>query len=593
LSCYQFDTGAIPTCGKTAGAYYRIEITTQGIAAADWVGGLSAPDWSSPIVRRSPFTFSDITIEGPPDAGQMSLGDVNFEAHNRPLEDGAGAITTDTIRSILALDTIDKNATAIHIRIGYKATSGGTFVWKFWGVLQWDSLECMYVALDDPTTWIYKFSAADSIIQLDTRDFYSFASDLFLGTSYHYNTAALYVDFIGTATGYKAAGRHAVGKLIYSESNASGGTTASGYNVDEARYVNIAEMIQAFSDYLGLGTSAYGFSTLSHWKYGINTATGGTTMTWVDANQLYIHAGIFNTIYKNEGTFFDYTTDCAHSFFRMASSLDVLKKVCQSLGYVARVTIDGSGNRQLTVVPATSASDSLTVSQANVAGPVTLKPYARSLAGAQATVPSGTNVVRGSAGNKTVNIDCIFSSCNNVRTSLPFLETSRMDLGPDRVTALYVSTDTPTGTRTTTPGSCLTVATMYSVCAIALYDGSSPVPSAAKIDPWGKYQSSAPFALNTVMYPSDDAPYNCWVEVPGMALAHSLYSDRVGAADISIYRDKGQELQIGVKGITAAIYYPGDILNVTIGGVAADWYVKSYREVQKSDKMEFIAERFV
>jgi hypothetical protein len=361
--------------------------------------------------------------------------------------------------------------------------------------------------------------------------------------------------------------------------------------------MKLSEVVQAFSDYMGLGTNVNGatLGTLVGNKYGYNNdSPGNTTMTWVGLDDLYIHAGIFETYYRSNWSFFDYLGDTAHSFYKCASALDVLKKICQSIGYLCRVTVDGSGNRQLSVVPMTSSSSAVTyASNASILKDARLEPYARSIAGAQCTVSSGTDVIRGSGGSKTVNIDCMFSSCNAVRTRTTFIAGVRgLDLGPDILTALYSSPDTPTGTRGATPGSGLTVATMYSICAIALYDGTSGVPNTAMIDPWGAYVSAAPFALNTVMYPSASDPYAAWTEVPGMALAHILYSEKLGTDDISVFRSKGQQLTIRVKGITATTYYPGDTVTLTIAAVTNTWTVRSYRENRKDNTMEFVLELF-
>lgn len=597
MSVYRFDTGGLPTCGKTAGVYYRIEFATQDVST--WP--LTKPSWTSPTALTNPFTFGGISVDGEYDAGQQVLGDITLEAQN--------TILTGTTRIMSILDAIDKDATDLHVRVGW-GTNGSTFVYKFWGIVDWTSLQINYGDFADQDTWLVRFTVRDSLFQLQSRSVKNWFDEQLLHIDYDYKVAdgGFYTTYIGTPpTGGATAGRWQVQDVRYTETGGDGQQRQLWYAETDLRFMRISEILQSISDYLGLSTNINGGAgsligtSLHTTQYGINTANPtGTTMTWGGIDNLYVLSGLYVSGYKQEGTFFeDDASDrnTPFAFRRWNSVLEVLKNICISLGMVCRVTVDGSSERQLTFIEVGQAEKTASYAQNLCIKGAELVPYIRGLEGAQVTVSSGSDVKRGNVSSKSVNVNCIFSSCNNTRVQgitefPPPLLRNDLYLGEDVMSALYVSTETPSGSRGSSAGDALDLATMYSVCAVYPKVAGTAAPSTSLIESYGKYQSSAPFGINAVMYPNDAAPYNCWVEVPGMAVAHLYYSSKQGTDDISVYRTKGQSLNVKVRPINQYTYYPGDQITLTIAGVAVTWVVVSYEENWKDDYAAFQLERF-
>jgi len=584
MAAYVFESGGIPTCGKSAGAYWKIELEAQTVTS--WP--LTAPTFGSPTALESPFQFGGMEIAGPPDAGQQSVGAITFQAHNREM---AGGIR---VSDILA---VDKSTTDIHIRISRKSTSGGAYVARFWGVIAWDSLEVIYGDFDDEDTWTYKFDVVDSITQLEQRTVSQWYSDELLHIDYDYKATALYIGFIGS--NFIAAGRYQIASLVYHEIGALDGIDRK-ISLDDStfRWFRIKELLQSFANYLGLGTDvnestagAY-HSTL----YGYNNGSG---VSWTTLDNVYIPSGLFASgVYKQGGFFTELDSESVkhYSFFQFQSPLEVLKNLCTSLGLVASIRLNSSGARVLTLVEVGRSTASLSRSNDLWSKNAQLKPYARAINGVQVTVPSGSDVKRGNTSSKSVNVNCLFSSCNNVRVQEGHKYQSPLsilEIGEDTQTALFVSIDTPTGTRGVNPGDALTVAEMNSVCAIRPRVNGVGAGSSAYVEPHGSYQTGAYYGTpNEVMYPDPAQPYNAWVEVPGMAVAHLYWSDKMGSTDISVFRSRGKSLSLKGKPIADTVYYPGDIVSLTIAGVAADWTIVSYSEDWKTDTQKFELEIF-
>lgn len=121
MSAWIFESGALKTCGKVAGAYLRIELATQDITTYP----LTAPDWSSPTALDNPFTFSELGTDGSWDAGQQAMGDVDLEAVNVNLD------PTGDVRIYDILTGINRNTTDLHLRVSW-SPDNSTWTVKFW-----------------------------------------------------------------------------------------------------------------------------------------------------------------------------------------------------------------------------------------------------------------------------------------------------------------------------------------------------------------------------------------------------------------------------------------------------------------------------
>jgi hypothetical protein len=335
--------------------------------------------------------------------------------------------------------------------------------------------------------------------------------------------------------------------------------------------------------------------------YGYYKTTGGAAATVVGVDSLYILSGLFaSSVYKQEATFLeDYTNQkvsaVPYAWRQWDSTLEVLKNICISLGMVARITVDASNERQLNFIEVGQAITGGSFAVDLCIKGAELTPYVRAIEGVQVSVASGSTVKRGTLSSKSINVNCIFSSCNNTRVQpvhIGQVPQTHLQLGEDVSSALYISTVAATGSRGSVDGDALDLSEIHSLSFIVPKVDDVPAPDTAFIEDYGAYQSSAPFAYNGVMYPALAGVYSDWVEVPGMAVAHIYFTNKSGATDIGIYRPKGQSLKVKLRPITASIYYPGDTINLTIAGVGTDWSVVKYSEDWKDDVMEFEVERF-
>lgn len=612
MSTYQMESQGVPVCGAQAGAYYIVQITTQNIAEAYWSGGLTAPDWSNPVSLAWPFTAPEAEFGGAPDAGQHGAAVITLEGDNRDL--GGGVRLHDLVSGY------DPNNTEIHIRIGRKTVSTDPYVYRFWGTYNTDSLEVTYGDFSDPDSWTIRFTATDSIQQLARRKVDKFTEDILIHKNYDYKTAAVHVNFIGTID----ANPDRVPKGTYSILNAlyfEGGKwiwfnnlELVGHAYDVMRWMKLTEIFQAFSDYLGLGTTVNdgtGWGYVHTWAFGFNTAAPDATeaMTWVGIDKLYILSGLWyglDTVYKHGGSFFDDGKEAGvlsspSSFYQRGSALEMLKYLCTSLGLVCRVRVNGAGDRYLEIVEASYFTHTLSSDIESIQCDAVQRPYDRAITGIQVNAPMGddTDEKRGDTAQKSVSIDCAFSSCNNVRENTifwniqhanPALATD-LQLGNDVWYSLWASSDTPTGTRGAALGDALDVATMHSVSAIVPASlGTFPGATAYIEGSHGAYQTAAPFALNAVMYPNTAGVYCAWIQVPEMALAHYFWSPYDTSKDIGIFRPIGRTLKLTYQGITDAIMYPGSRIAVEINGFVKTWIVQRVREKYAEECMEIEAE---
>jgi hypothetical protein len=281
----------------------------------------------------------------------------------------------------------------------------------------------------------------------------------------------------------------------------------------------------------------------------------------------------------------------------------MLRRICVSFGMALSIRINTSGERYLSVVEVANITYTATYSNSIIQKDAQLRPYARGINGIQVNSPVGTLDqigVRGDVSNNSVNLDCIFTSCNFARAEWRMLDTRNnrgltsmaCELSPHIMQGLFMSIDTASGTRSSTAGTGLTYATVYSVTAIVPKQDGTAAGSGAYIQSaYGEYMSSAPFALNAVMYPNTSYPLNTYSEVPAMALAHYYFSPQV-TGDIGIFRKRGRELTFILNTVLQANIYPGSTITLTINSEDKVWRVVRARENYMDNQTEITAELF-
>jgi hypothetical protein len=289
-------------------------------------------------------------------------------------------------------------------------------------------------------------------------------------------------------------------------------------------------------------------------------------------------------------------------FVACGSLLEMLRRLCVSFGLTLSIRVNASGERFLSVVEVANITYTASYSNALIQKDAQLRPYARGINGIQVNSPVGTDElgVRGDVSNNSVNIDCLFTVCNTTRAEWRMLKRRRenglgalvCELSPHMIQGLWMSLESPTGTRSSTPGTGLTYATVYSVCAIVPKQDGTAAGSGSYIHAGnGEYQSSSPFAINAVMYPSTQYPINTFSEVPAMALAHYYFSPQV-TGDIGIYRKRGRELTFVLNSVLQANIYPGSTITLTINSESKVWRVVRARENYLDNQTEITAELY-
>jgi hypothetical protein len=570
---------------------------------------LTAPDWSNPTTLDFPFSFPEVEFSGQPDASQQGAANITLEGNNLDL--GGARLYSDILAGY------DPKTYDMHVRIGRKTDPNDSYVYRFWGVVNTDSIEITYGDFSNPDSWSVKFSASDSVTQLGHRTVKQYVDDILIHKNYDYKASQIYLDFIGTVGGTSgsiAKGAYQQLDLSYREDKRW--RWYNGINMmpiesvltamDVCRWFRLSEILQSFSDYLGLGTNVNegtSWGTLHTWSFGFNTAAAAATeaMTYVGLDQLYIFSGLWDgvaSVYKHGGSLFDDLTDendldSPGSFYHKGSALDMLKNICVSLGMVFRIRANAAGDRYLQIHEATYFNQSVTIDHESIFVDAQQSPYERAIEGIQVNSPAGSDHKRGNAAQKSINLDTAFTSANNARDRdiKPNVGDMRMD--NDVWYSLWASTATPSGSRGVSNGDALTLATIYSVSAIVPAVLGVYAPSTAYIEgSRGAYQSSAPFAINAVMYPNNAGVYCAWVEVPALALAHYWFSPYDSTKDIGVFRPVGRAMKMKVKGILDNPLYPGARVTIDVGGTYSTWIVTRSQENYLDNTMEIDAEYY-
>lgn len=636
MSAWQFPENITTSCADGVnGGYTYVEMATQSRAAYP----LTAPVWTSPTALSSPFIVPSITVTGGAEAGAIGIGSITFECTNEVLETNGDRIF-DIIRGNGNTGTFDVDTTDLHVRIWWKPNAAASYSVRFWGVVDYASISVKMGSFDDPDTWTVSFNADDCLAQFENVSTADFVDTSLLHSTYDVTADNVFITCIGD---YAYAGyTYRQGRYLLVNKKYSDGTTKNWINEFKPTptgdstdlpfvWFKLTSIFAAMSAYFGLEApvnNGDAWSTRHGWRFYYNTANstsgGGLTLAQTDIDGLYIISAVYpfgaGSLYAQSQTLFDRDQGSVSnpaSLMRANTPYDMLKRVCVSLGLIASVRVNASGQRYLDIREAGMPTVELDYGTDGLYSvDAEMSPYKSTMTGIEIVSPYGDNIVRGSNGNGSKKLDTIFTTCSYARNDHDFRRSVKdfgstsggaylvawgNDVSHDMFCALWVMTGATSATNFT---NC------YSVAAIAVRSNFMRSPSNAYIEqvaspsgsyPLGEFQTVyGGLGIDNVLYPSDDSPANIMPQVPAMALSHYFFSPQqmglpavghqVSYDDVGLFRSKGRELTIKRAGIETAMPYPGSTILIVMNGVANTYIVRSFTENHETNETEYTLE---
>ena len=406
---YTFESAFIPSSEKVQGGRNKVQIMIQDSAPANWVAGLTEPDFtSSSIACLYTFTGIEITYKGTGEPGVIELDSVDYELNNQFLVspdavasgaiaegmfyrvNGYTTVTYDSVayatnaifkgvageatystsgtgtvtKSLTMYDIIfrrDYTATTVHIRVS--AWDGSAYKVRGAYIVDDLSLEIEQTGASY-TDWIVSFTSLDSIHQLADRTLKDSLADAITHPALDYEGTAHYITWNGQS-GWGGIvewpGAHILTNFFYKDGpNGREDWVLAADSSDNLplRFFNLVEFMSTMWQYLGPSTdvndgglwSGY-YTSQFGYNPGESVGTGTNTRTFTDISSLYIISALWNLhasgTYHDYLTFFDESNTAPFSFKNGNSFLDILKMIAISLGATIRVRINTSGERFL------------------------------------------------------------------------------------------------------------------------------------------------------------------------------------------------------------------------------------------------------
>jgi len=638
MSAWTFPVVVTSSCeGGVNGGYTYVEMATQSTATYP----LPAPVWTNPTSLTSPFIVPKITIEGGAEAGAIGIGSITLECGNEVLHSGGDRIY-DIIRGNGNTGTFDVDTTDLHVRIWWKPDAGSSYMVRFWGVVDFSSISVKIGDFTDPDTWVVSFNADDCLSQLERTPTHEFVDTTLTHATYDKTVDNIFLTFIGdyAFSGYTyRAGRYLLVNKKYNDGLNKDWitqfTNPKTGDVTDLPFVwfKLTSIFDALTVHFGLEAATNNgdaWNTRHTWRFYYNTAnstgSGGTTLSQTDIDGLYIISAAYPlydgnvTVYSQAQTLFDRDSGSVNnpaSLMRAATPYDMLKRLCVSLGLIASIRVNASGQRYLDIREAAMPSTIIDYGTDGLYSvDAEMSPYKSTMTGIEVVSPYGENVLRGSNGNGSKKLDTIFNVCNFARQDHDFRRSVKdfgntsggaylvawgNDVSHDFFSSLWVMTGAT---------SAINFTNCYSVCAIAVRSDSMRSPSNAYIEqvaspvgpyPYGKFQTVfGGLGIDNVLYPSDDSPANIQPTVPAQALSHYYFSPQqmglpaVGHQasydDVGLFRSKGRELRIKRAGINGDIPYPGSTMEIVMNGITNTYYVRSVTEDHQDNVTEYTLE---
>lgn len=629
-----YSSDNILVCGNSTGYFTKLEFAVQslsswGVDTTTVTGGLPAVSFTAGLTSISEFPFSlpEISVDASPEAGLLTYGSLSLEASNESISG---------IRVYSLLRDYDTDTEALHVRFSYKTSVTGSWIYRYWGIVDPKSIEVKCSNLTASDTYIVRFSVTNNIQLLENRSIQQFAEDKNKHALNDYIANKKYISVIGSNWRGYSPGRYILRRYFFN--NDYDGTSSIGwlpaydgytYASDSSREIplrwyKITDIFKKASEYLGLEASV---NDGKPWyecvtsQYGYNTGDDTTNLVFASFDLLMYPVGMYTLsngsyVYGNVYGYWDETEHAPYSFYQYSNVLELIKGICQSFGLLASVEINSSGQRYLKVVEAgyydTTAVviDSFKDDEDNIASDISFEPYFRKTTGVTVVPAIDSSVIRGYESNDSVSIDGIFGSTNFVIISdVSYVNTTSnyLDTREDfrLLGTLWTSPQiaSATGSWDGTEGSAKVCEEIYSICAIvpkqmsvasslsgSLYDFTVKNSNAAV--PYGEYQSTyGGYSINGVMYPAVTlGVVNTFTELPQMALAHYYFSPLNASRDeLGIYRKKSRALRMKVSGIHPAITINQKLV-IKVEDTYTDWYVSSIKENYQDFVTEYTLE---
>jgi hypothetical protein len=643
MTLWGFESGAIPSYGEQSGMFYRIELVDQDVSV--WPLPAFSP---SSTLNGCKWVFAVPKIKrlNKAETGSMAVPSISLECTGEYVRtDGinvasgnlvpgvtyqvvgyttvtynsvvrvtgerfravAGVLTyttagTGTVeRAWTVYDILtdkDRYTTDIHCIIYSRAAVTDPWTGRFWGTVDFEGGVSMDILdPDNPETWTIAFTAKDCVLQLERRTVEQFTADLLTSASYDYTVTndTLFTTFYGTsnATWKNAAERQAGAYLltdIYVDDGVNKYWLHSQAN-GSVRFFKIVDIFEAIADYMGLTLAVNNGSAWSNhhtWDFKYNSATtyltGSNSLQTVGIDSLYIFSSWRNGSNQKAtwNTHFGENKP-PHSFAEI-SVMDMLKKLCYSFGLTARIEMDSSLVRYLSITEAGRVTLGLNASlNPELNSDIKMEYNSKTLHGVEVVSPHGQNMQRGAVGNSSIKVDCMFGTCGGLRFDDPY---ARLKMLEFKETSNYRHINATTADRNDlfsslwvlTNLTAKNAAQAWSICVIKPKNDTQVAASdPGNIPAYGEFSTGVQYP-NGAQVASNNT--NSESTTLAMALAHYYFNDVSFANDpVGVYRPQGELISFKVNTLPmGTIYQPIIEYGITLNGVDHVAYVDEIEE---------------
>lgn len=505
------------------------------------------------------------------------------------------------------------DAVAVHFRISTKSTSGGTYVTRYAGVVNPESIELEVKNAADPETWLLKFGVDDYMQLLTRRSSIEWMESNLTHANYDYTAAQTYLTFVGDfpwgGVTYPA-GRYLLSELWQKYTTYDDGRWYTIYNsggANAARYIKLTDIFQSISDFLGFEAdvnNGAAWSGFHSWKFYYNshdsTGAGGETLNAVGIDGLFVLSALFETTYNEDYGLFDDKNDISpHSWKTAGDALEVLCRICESLGCTFRSRVNSSGERYLEIIEYTKQGTTVTLSSLENVLSIRQRPNTISTTGVTVVStgpvvggPQASNVTIGSDGTGSLKYDCFFLSTNNLRANYDFRQKVQEggSVGGAWITNVRMpDTDFFCSLWALTGGTGKAAANAYSICLFQpLANGTGATAPYVGAPAFGQHDTT--LTPDGYVFPRRDTGlYYTYMEAPAMALAYYLYAKVSEATDpVAFARPAGDEIELEVVGVDYdTLNYPPFKLTFTLDGTVRNYLVTEVEEDVSKDVLTY------
>ncbi len=350
------------------------------------------------------------------EAGMLGASGVELAATNEIFDGSQG------MRELLR--AYDPYVYAWHFRIWYKTDGAVGYTLLFWGFCDMTEPKTKALIWEDHTSWMVTIPLRDTIALLEdpincpasalVAKLPHAAHDYSGYKIYAYDHNALPTD---TKTTQDAG---TVQEIQFLKAYDGGANPWVRMPDDDQRpqfltFFKFTDILQAFSELLGLGTTINSGSPITHsWRFYYKDSVG--TIAYVDINGLYLVSSFYaSSTYNQQFTFFDPDGNGTTSFYKCNTALDVLKMLATPLGLSARVTYNGSSQRVLAFEELLDLrSSAITISEADILLGATEETTEQIGMGMKVATAYGNTYVEGADNDATKSMNNPFTSASEL-----------------------------------------------------------------------------------------------------------------------------------------------------------------------------------